>query len=133
MTINLSDLPASVRARLEAEHGPLPKPSKYGNVKVQTEYGLFDSNGERDYWLYLQARQVAGEITELDRQRRFKLFVDGRLICTYVADYVWRENGALVVADFKGYETRVSKIKRRLMLACLGITVKVVRAGEWEG
>ena len=51
-----------------------PKPSKYRNVKTVIQGEKFDSKREADYWLFLKAREQAGEITDLKRQVRFPLY-----------------------------------------------------------
>lgn len=103
------------------------KPSKYRNVKYYAEDGqVFDSLGEHDYWLYLCHRQFDGDIERLERQVSFDLTVNGVKVARYVADYVYFENGRQVVADYKGYETRMSKLKRKLMRACHSIEVQLV-------
>lgn len=103
------------------------KPSKYRSVKVYADDGqVFDSIGEHQYWLYLCQRQQDGEIERLERQVSFDLTVNGVKVARYVADFVYFEDGRQVVADFKGYETRMSKLKRKLMRACHSIDVQIV-------
>lgn len=67
-----------------------------------------------------------GLIIDLWRQVRFPLFVNDVLICNYVADFVYSEdiNGKLVVEDVKGHRTEIYRLKKKLMLACHGITIK---------
>lgn len=100
------------------------KPSKYRNRRTADG---FDSEKERDVWTLLELRARAGEITDLQRQVKYALVVNGQHICDYVADYVWQEGARRVVADCKSVMTRklrVYKIKFKLMQACHGITIE---------
>ena len=45
---------------------------------------------------------------------------------TYIADFVYEENGVEVVVDAKGYKTEVYKLKKKMMRALLGIDIKEV-------
>lgn len=46
---------------------------KYGNRKVETPEGTFDSQGEWLRWLFLKDAQRRGEIRELERQVTYTL------------------------------------------------------------
>lgn len=53
--------------------------------------------------------------------------IDGKVVeraCTYIADFVYTENGKLVVEDCKGMKTESYKIKKKLMLYVHGIQIK---------
>lgn len=109
---------------------------KYHNKKVTLPDGqVFDSRAEHRHWLYLQALQRAGEISDLQCQVPFVLApavkLGGRTkpALRYVADFVYRDKaGAQVVADVKGASTDVWRIKRHLMMTVHGIEVMEVRA-----
>jgi hypothetical protein len=49
--------------------------------------------------------------------------VQGKLICTYVADFKYLENGKEVVEDVKGFKTPVYKLKKKLVEAIYGIEI----------
>lgn len=117
-----------VPERLQSKYSKFaPKPSKYGNKKTNG----FDSKYESKVAAQLQARQLAGEISDLKYQVRFELvpaqFVNKRCVersCTYVADFTFIEDGALVVADAKGFRDPVYRLKKKLMRALRGIAVR---------
>lgn len=109
-----------------APAAPPARKSKYGNKKVSTPEGTFDSKKEYERWCLLKRRQAAGEIQGLRRQVPFKLEVNGVLICRYRADHTYIEAGRLVVEDVKGMRTDLYKLKRRLMKACRGIDIHEV-------
>jgi hypothetical protein len=70
---------------------------------------------------------MAGKISSLEKQRRFDIVINGKKVCTYVADFVFIEDGKQVVADCKSDFTKknpVYRIKFKLMVAALGITIR---------
>lgn len=50
-----------------------PRRNKYGNKKVETAEGIFDSKGEWQRWLFLKDAEKRGEIKDLKRQVKFVL------------------------------------------------------------
>jgi len=97
----------------------------------------FDSKAELKRWLVLSAMQERGEISDLQRQVRYKLTdahrrADGRLerAAYYVADFAYTRNGKLVVEDVKGHTAGATYnlfvLKRKLMLEKYGIEVKEI-------
>lgn len=103
------------------------KPSKYGNQSTTVDNLRFASQLEANRYRELKLLLKIGRIGNLVMQKRFLLSVNGELICTYVADFSYSENGKEVVEDCKGFETREYKIKRRLMKAVLGIEIQEIR------
>lgn len=104
------------------------RPPKYRNHKVTIGEIRFDSKREARRYQVLVLLQRAGKITELRRQVRYHLDVNGVHICDYVLDFQYRRDGVLVYEDSKtkGTRTRNFIIKQRLMLACHGIRVEEV-------
>lgn len=121
--------------------------SKYGAKKCIVNGITFDSRKEARRYQELLLLVRAGVIQELQRQVKFVLIPsqyetyerygkngnrlqDGtRLVereCAYVADFVYTEDGKLVVEDVKGLRTKDYIIKRKLMLHKYGIRVKEV-------
>src|SRR5262245_29463006 len=108
-----------------------PSPSKYRNVKVRVGGELFDSQREADYWLGLQARAVAGEITALKRQVRFPLLcpVEDRavMVSSYIADFTFTdERGVRHVVDAKGVKTALYRLKAKWLYLQDGIQIEEV-------
>jgi len=102
------------------------KRSKYRNKKVTANGVTYDSTKEKlrhDELLLLERARV---ITELQRQVKFELVPkqDGLRAVTYIADFVYTENGKRIVEDVKGYHTDVYKIKKKLMLHMHGIRIR---------
>lgn len=122
--------------------------NKYHNKKVTTSDGIqHDSQKEARRWCELRLLERAGKITDLQRQVEFELIptqyetyeryskkgeklADGvRIVerkCSYVADFVYVENGEKVVEDTKGMKTRDYIIKRKLMLYVHKVRIREV-------
>ena len=107
--------------------------SKYRNKKIVVNGITFDSKKEARRYTELLLLERAGAIQELRRQVKFELIpsqrYDGKVVerpCSYVADFVYRENGNLIVEDTKGLKTRDYIIKRKLMLYLCGIKIREV-------
>ena len=97
---------------------------KYGNRKAVVDGAAYDSKGEARWYAQLELRQRAGEISDLRRQVRIPLVVQGQKVCVFVADAVWVEAGVERVADFKGVDNPVAALKRKLA-AALGVQIEL--------
>ena len=121
--------------------------NKYNAKKCIVNGIAFDSRKEAYRYQELLLLLRAGVIQDLQRQVKFVLIPsqyetyerngkngnrlqDGKRLvereCSYVADFVYTENGKLVVEDVKGLRTKNYIIKRKLMLYTHGIRVKEV-------
>ena len=113
--------------------------SKYHNRKLKTFDGyVHDSRKEAVRWLQLKMMEGAGYITDLKRQVKFVLIPTQygkdengkkKLLereASYIADFVYKENGEMVVEDAKGFKTKDYVLKRKLMLSVYGIRIKEV-------
>lgn len=127
--------------------------NKYRNKKTIVDGIEFDSKREADRWRELKLLEIAGAITNLQRQVKFELIPkqvetvprygkDGKRLkdkevtvekaCDYIADFVYEMNGEKIVEDVKGYRDPSSAayakfvIKRKLMLFSYGIKVREV-------
>ena len=107
--------------------------SKFGNKKVVVNGIQFDSKREARRYLDLRAMEIAGQIQNLRLQVKYLLIpsqrIDGKAVereVTYVADFVYEQNGETVVEDSKGHRTKDYIIKRKLMLSVWGIQIREV-------
>lgn len=104
--------------------------SKYHAVKTTVDGITFDSSREADRYLVLKSMEEEGVIEDLRRQVRYELVpafdVDGRHYrpVSYVADFVYREDGHEVVEDVKGMRTDVYKLKSKLFARRYGMSIK---------
>jgi len=105
---------------------------------------LFDSIKEKRRYIDLKLLEKAGEISRLERQRSFTIIPsvyfskndlrysfdkdDKSYVCVrrserYVADFVYWENGKLVIEDCKGFKTKEYKRKKKSMKQVFNITI----------
>ena len=120
--------------------GSAPR-NKYNARRVVSRDGeTFDSAGEQAHHALLLLRVRLGEIRDLRRQTVFRLESNGRPVVmgrserrpegrqvTYRSDfdYVVVATGEHVIVDYKGYDTRESRLKRAV-LETMGHVVTVV-------
>lgn len=127
--------------------------NKYHAQKITIDGEEFDSKREAKRWQELQLLIKAGKISDLRRQVKFilipaqyesyarygkngKRLKDGELClekeCSYYADFVYIQDGHVIVEDVKGFRDPRSAayakfvIKRKLMLERYGVKVKEV-------
>lgn len=127
--------------------------NKYYAQKVSIGGETFDSKKEARRWEELNLLLRAGRISDLRRQVKFVLIPaqyeryprygkkgqrikDGTTCveqaCEYIADFVYIEDGKVIVEDVKGYRDPRSAayakfvIKRKLMLERYGVRVREV-------
>ena len=107
--------------------------SKYCAKKVTADGITFDSRKEANRYRELVLLERAGRIQNLQCQVKFELIpsqrVDGRVVeraVQYVADFVYTQDGKMVVEDTKGFKTKDYIIKRKLMLYRHNIRIKEV-------
>lgn len=97
-----------------------------------TADGTFDSAKEFQRWTQLRLEEKAGRISLLRRQVPFTLLHSQKgptrteRPVKYIADFVYEQDGKLVVEDVKGLRTREYVLKRKLMLYIHGIEIREV-------
>lgn len=88
----------------------------------------FASRKEARRYRQLKLLEDANAIQDLQIQVKFPIIKKsqyGREI-RYIADFVYLEDGKIVVEDTKGYRTDVYKLKKRLMAEVHGIEIKEI-------
>jgi hypothetical protein len=107
--------------------------NKYHSRKITVDGEVFDSQKEYKRFCLLSLLERAGEITNLQRQVKYELIpsqrIDGKVVerpCTYIADFVYQQDGKTVVEDTKGFRTKDYIIKRKLMLWVRGIRIREI-------
>lgn len=98
--------------------------NKYRNIRTEVDGVSFHSKKEASRWRELKLLERAGHIFNLKRQVPYGLDVEGIHITRYIADFVYVENGTEVVEDAKGIRTPVYRLKKKLMYAIYGITIR---------
>lgn len=97
--------------------------TKFHNVKTSVGTETFDSKAEADDWVTLCLRQKNGDIRGLERQVPFELqprwkdLETGRWhrAITYVADFVYDDNGVPTILETKGVRTAVYALKEKML------------------
>lgn len=94
----------------------------------------FDSKAEMKRWLVLSDLLEKGEIKNLQRQIKYPLILpDGTPIkignrqSSYIADFVYDENGQQVIEDVKGFFTPAAKIKIAVFEAIYKVKVRITK------
>lgn len=93
---------------------------KYGAKKTRCAADhLHDSGIEARKCDDLHRQEEAGEITHLVQQPEFRVEINGKVICTYRADFGYRmaDSGLPIVLDVKGVSTPVFNLKKKLVEA----------------
>lgn len=108
--------------------------SKYFNKKTQVGMYVFDSIAESKRYKELALLEQAGQIKGLKLQPKFLLQEgfkkNGKTYrkIEYIADFMYIENGKVIIEDVKGMETDVFKLKRKLFeYKYPGFELKIVR------
>ena len=97
--------------------------NKYGAVKTIVDGIKFHSKKEAARYEVLRDLAANGEIQDLKLQHSFRIEVNGTLVCRYIADFTYWENGHWIVEDVKGRLTDVYRLKKKLMKICLNIDI----------
>lgn len=121
--------------------------NKYHNKKINVNGITYDSKKEYRRHQELSLLERVGTIQALERQVKYVLIPaqyetyarygkkgqrikDGRRLlekeCSYIADFVYIEDGKPVIEDTKGFKTKDYIIKRKMMLHFYGIRIKEV-------
>ena len=123
--------------------------NKYHNKKINVNGIVYDSKKEYRRHQELSLLERVGTIQDLRRQVKFVLIPaqrepsteiyqkgtkkgclkPGKLVereCSYIADFVYKEDGKTVVEDTKGVRTKEYILKRKMMLHFYGIRIKEV-------
>lgn len=102
------------------------KNNKYRNKKITIDGISFDSTKEAKRWQELKLLERGGVISELERQIKFPFKINGELICTYICDFSYVENGRHIIEDVKSSYTAklpVYRIKKKLLKAIYGLEI----------
>ncbi len=110
------------------------KRNRLGSVAQRSEFQgvTYASKMECNYAAELELRRRAGEITEIRRQVRIPLDVNGRHICNYVIDFVVTlADGTIEYVEVKGFETDMWRFKWKIFEALYdslpGVRLTIVR------
>ena len=72
--------------------------------------------------------QKAREIKKLELQPSYQIEVNGQKICKYIADFKYLDkDGNEHIEDVKGILTPVFRLKQKLLRACLGLEIEIIK------
>ena len=116
----------------EREKAVEQRKSKHNNKKCEFNGMQFDSHRELSRYTQLLTDLRMGSIRDLHRQVTFVLapavHIESNKRKTpalrYVADFIYVEDGRLIVEDVKGMKTRAYLQKKHLMKTIHGIDIK---------
>jgi hypothetical protein len=93
--------------------------NKYHAKKTVLDGLVFDSRMEADRWTVLRLLEKQGMIKDLSRQVRFEIIpkTPRNRAHSYTADFVYYENGRMIVEDVKGARTRDYILRRDILLS----------------
>jgi hypothetical protein len=98
--------------------------SKYRNVPTVVDGTRFHSKREAARWSELRLLERAGKVAALERQVAYPVVMNGVKVCSWLADFRYREAGETVVEDVKGCKTPLYRLKKKLVEAQYGITIR---------
>lgn len=97
---------------------------KFNAKRCEYENIKFPSKLERDFYIQLKMRQVAGEVLFFLRQVPFELLGGMK----YVVDFqVFYSNGEIEFIDTKGFDTQLSITKRKMVEDAYPIEIKIIK------
>jgi len=95
-----------------------PGVTKYRAIKTPCAGGhTHDSKAEAARCDDLRALEDMGHIVDLEFQPVFRVEINGKLMCKYIADFAWWKGEARIVEDVKGMTTPVFNLKKKLVEA----------------
>lgn len=98
--------------------------NKYGNKKTVVDGITFASKKEAEYYGYLKLRVKAKEILSFELQYKLPIEINGVKVCTYICDFkINHLSEEEEFIDVKGFKTPEYRLKKKLVLAWLGIEI----------
>lgn len=100
--------------------------NKYGAIKTEYNGQVYDSKAEAHRAMELDLWLKTGEITDLARQTKFPVIINGVKVFTYIADFTYYLKGKQVVEDVKGMRTPMFNLKKKCVEAQYGIIINLI-------
>jgi len=99
--------------------------NKYRNIRTANNDGtMSDSRKEARIDAQYQVLLRCGQLTKVERKKRFPIIIGGIKICDYECDWCITDTaGNSTVIDAKGLKTPVYRLKKKLMKALHGIDI----------
>jgi len=97
--------------------------TKYRAVKTVVDGIEFASKKEAARYGQLKLLAKQNEIQNLELQPKFPIFINGKRVFEYRADFAYFDGKRRVVEDVKGYKTQVYKLKAKAAEAYYNIQI----------
>lgn len=91
--------------------------SKYGAIRTEVDGIVFASKREARRYNELKILVRSKTISDLKLQPKFPIEYRGQKICDVIGDFEYIEGGNWICEDVKGFDTPVSKLKRKMVKA----------------
>ena len=108
------------------------KINKYKNKKITINNITFDSKKESLRYQQLKLLERARVISNLELQKKYilqdKFELNGKKYreISYVADFVYIQDGKTIVEDTKGFRTEVYKLKKKMFMYKYKMEIKEI-------
>lgn len=101
--------------------------AKYNNRKCRYDNITFDSLLEGDRYLVLKEKLSQKKIKELQVHPIYPIFINDIRICGVEMDFEYVEDNKIVFEDVKGFNTDISKLKRKMFEAYYKRKVRIIK------
>lgn len=129
-TVATTDMPADQGTSARPGYANSATRQKYRAQRTVVDGISFASKAEAKRYLELKAMETQGAIERLELQPKYPVVIDGKKICTYIADFRYFTPSECIVEDCKGYRTPVYLIKKKLIEALYRIKIQEVVNGK---
>lgn len=107
---------------------PKTKRHKFHAIPTTIDGIRFASKAEARRYEELKLMQKSKEIKKLELQPSYQIEVNGQKICKYIADFRYQDSkGNEHIEDVKGILTPVFRLKQKLLRACHGLEIEIVK------
>lgn len=105
------------------------KRNKYNAIKMHVDGILFDSKGEAHLYGILKLRLAAKEIINLKIHPRYPIVINEIKVCDIELDFEYFDklDNQIHFLDYKGKDTDMSKLRRKMIEAQYDIKIELVR------
>lgn len=102
--------------------------SKYRAIKTEVDGIEFHSRKEALVYNSIKLAEKCGLVTDIELQPKFPIVLNGKKICTYIADFKYFDvkKNKTVIEDVKGFKTPMYRLKKKLTEAQYGIEIQEV-------
>ena len=106
----------------------MKKRHKFHAIPTVIDGIRFASKAEAKRYEELKLMQKSREIKKLELQPSYQIEVNGQKICKYIADFKYQDKqGNEHIEDVKGILTPVFRLKQKLLRACLGLEIEIIK------